>query len=123
MIVIVPACISLIINFLVYSHARSSTQRIQPQSITSQLHNETTQQPKVSRRDLNLFRQMLIMFFLFAGGWTPIYLTLVVNEFIAVPSLATSILSLMATICLLTDIIAMIVRDRELREYLRERIR
>ncbi|CAF1235104.1 unnamed protein product [Rotaria magnacalcarata] len=104
-------------------HARSSTQRIQPQSITSQLHNETTQQPKVSRRDLNLFRQMLIMFFLFAGGWTPIYLTLVVNEFIAVPSLATSILSLMATICLLTDIIAMIVRDRELREYLRERIR
>ncbi|CAM4928543.1 unnamed protein product [Rotaria socialis] len=92
MIVIVPVCISVIINFLVYSHVRSSTQRIQPQSITSQLHNETIQQPKVSRRDLRLFWQMLII----------------------VPSLTISIRSLAATLRLFTDIIAIIVRDRDL---------
>lgn len=122
MIVIVPTFICFIINIILYIYARSSTRRVHPNASPLQPHSKNAQQPKISGRDLRLLRQILIMFFLFACGWTPVYLILVFRTYIFIPAIVVSIFSLIATWCLLADLINMLVFDRQLRERLQNRI-
>ncbi|UJR20235.1 hypothetical protein I4U23_023366 [Adineta vaga] len=66
--IILPLCLSIIINSIIFVHVRSSTNRI---------HTEITpvsNQQRISRRDIHLLRHMILMLLVFVIGWCPIYI-------------------------------------------------
>ncbi|CAF3565860.1 unnamed protein product [Rotaria socialis] len=76
-IAIIPSAISFITNMLIYYHVRVSSRRVQSEtSNTREIHGI-----KISRRDLYLLRHMVLMFCIFLGGWTPLFIIPIVHHF------------------------------------------
>jgi len=118
MIVIIPAIICFINNMIIFNHVRLSTNRVQPASIAA-LNN---QYQHTHRRDLHLLRHMIIMLCIFVGGWSPIYLYIIIVFNINFTSVIVSVLILLAEISLLFDIINLFLYNHELRRYLQDKI-
>jgi len=110
-IIIIPMTICIVINTIIFKYVQNSTHRIQP-SVDN--HDQST---KLSRRDIHLLRHMIIMFLVFIIGWGPIYFTSIIMNYIPVSTLTLRILSLLAEISLLCDIIDLFLYSHELRQY------
>ncbi|CAF0772539.1 unnamed protein product [Adineta ricciae] len=78
--VLLPSLVNFILNSMIFGHVRSSTRRVQPQNPSAWASRITTQQenrqqaPKISRREISLLRQMIFMFAMFIGGWSPVFI-------------------------------------------------
>ncbi len=118
MIVVFPLIICLISNMIIFNYVRASTNRVQP--IAADPKNN--QQQAINRRDLYLLRHMIIMFSIFAGGWSPIFIYAIFVPDISFTSLIASLLFLLAEVFLLFDIIDLFLYNHELRRYLLDKI-
>ncbi|CAF1160428.1 unnamed protein product [Adineta ricciae] len=87
LVVIIPSLSHVIINSIIVKYVRASSLRVRPEIRATQISmiNPTNQnqpraqhQTKISRRDVHLLRHMIFMFFIFVGGWMPIYVMTVV---------------------------------------------
>ncbi len=101
------------INVVLFNYVRSSTRRVQPL-------NQQPAQP-IHRRDLYVIRHMIIMFCIFVGGWTPIYLYWIFNGKRIFNQLVLSILILLAESSVLFDIINLFICNHKLRKYLEKK--
>ncbi|UJR16816.1 hypothetical protein I4U23_003715 [Adineta vaga] len=90
--------------------------RIQPQMTTTQTttnHSTNQQQPRISRRDIYLLRHMIFMFCIFVGGWAPVYVMTIVMFYINIDLIVMRILSILAELSLLCDIVDLFVYNHE----------
>ncbi len=117
-IIVVPASVCVVINIIIFKYVQSSSRRIQPVSRTTITNHNHGQKPKINRRDIHLLRHMIIMFFVFIVGWVPIYITSIIQLQTSVSTLTLRILSLLAGISLLCDMIDLFLYSHELRQYL-----
>jgi hypothetical protein len=76
------------------------------------------QEPKLSHRDFHLLRHMIIMFFVFILGWGPIYIISIIMTQVPVSLFVLKLLSLLAELSLLCDMIDLFLYSHKLRKYL-----
>jgi hypothetical protein len=119
MAVFMPSLINIILNVHIFLYVRSSIRRIQPQMINP----VNIQRTKISRRDILVLRQMIIIFVLFIGGWTPIYLSVLLDKLVYIDSLVVPYTVLFGELCLLSIMIHLFIYNRQLRRYLLLKIR
>ena len=119
MAVFVPSSINIIVNIRIFHYVRLSTRRIQPQ----RENTINIQQLQISRRDILLFRQMIIIFVLFIAGWTPIYLSVLIDKLIYIDVLVVPFTILFGELCVLGIMTHMFRYDHKLRRYLLHKIR
>ncbi|UJR18171.1 hypothetical protein I4U23_005071 [Adineta vaga] len=112
--VIVPSIINIIFNVLIFRHVRFSTRRVQPEP--------TNQMMRLSRREFSLLRQMIFMFFTFIGGWSGIYVSVIINEFVAFNEWIRPALVIFSEICILGIIINLFITNHEIKNYLFDKI-
>jgi hypothetical protein len=118
MFMVVPSVINIVLNILIFIHVRSSSRRIQPQTVTNTLSNGgNNQQARVSRRDISLLQQMIFMFLISIAGWTPFYVILIITSFIYLDPVVIRFAVLWAELCILSIIINLFQRNHEIREY------
>ncbi|CAF2851509.1 unnamed protein product [Rotaria sp. Silwood2] len=113
-VMIIPSTIYLITNILIYYHVRSSSRRIQPQTI---FHN--VQQIKISRRDIYLLRHIILMFCVFVTGWAPTSILPIVNHFTYVNILLYGVSTIWCELALLINIIDLYLYNHKVRKYLK----
>ncbi len=113
MIVFIPSLIYLMINVVLFKYVRSSSRRVHPL-------NQQQFQP-IPRRDLYVIRHMILMFCIFVGGWTPIYLFWIFNGRRIFNQLIFSILILLAQLSVLFDTINLFICNHKLRKYLKKK--
>ncbi len=123
--VCIPSLIITILNILIFSYVRSSTRRVQPQGlhVSTNANNHIQQQPIISRRDISLLRQMIFTFLIFILGWTPVYLTIIISNFIRIDPLISYITAIISQLCILNIIINLFFNNHELKQYLTDRLR
>ncbi|CAF0859162.1 unnamed protein product [Adineta ricciae] len=95
--VVVPSLVNFILNSMIFGHVRSSTRRVQPQNPSAWASRITTQQenrqqaPKISRREISLLRQMIFMFAMFIGGWSPVFIVDIFLQLVNVNTMITAV--------------------------------
>jgi len=123
MTVIVPSLINTFVNVLIFVHVRSSSRRVRPQAVPSVTNIIITQEPRITRREISLLRQMILMFSMFVGGWTPVYVTVLILYFMPLNLLPFLLTTVVAELCLLFITMNLFLCNHELREYCRNKIR
>ncbi|CAF1288683.1 unnamed protein product [Adineta ricciae] len=128
-VVIVPLFMNIILNVRIFIHVRSSSCRVRPAWTASTIINvNNTQQQQqrkasISRREISLLRQMIFMFTMFIGGWTPIYFMLYLSQIIYISGIIQLFATILCEFALLSLIINLFICNRELREYLMNKLR
>jgi magnesium-transporting ATPase (P-type) len=116
-IVVIPSLICFITNILIFNYVRSSTNRVHPSSLVA----NNKQHQSISRRDLHLIRHLIIMFCIFVGGWSSIYIYSLID-----PGHSNStiffILLVLSELSLLIDILDLFLYNHEVRRYLFKQI-
>ena len=118
MVVVIPSLICLINNIIIFKYVHSITNRIHSQSTVSNNNHHQG----INRRDLHLLRHMIIMFCIFVGEWSPIYLYTLIYFQYDVNSITFTILTLLAQLSLLLNIMNLFLYNHKLREYFQNRI-
>jgi hypothetical protein len=108
--VIIPSLIILIINMTIFNYVRSSTNRVQPSSATMANNQH------MHHRDMHLLRHIIIMFSIFVGGWSPVYLYSLISLDYA--TIVYLVFMLLAEVSLFFITINLFMYNHELREYL-----
>ncbi|CAF1177558.1 unnamed protein product [Rotaria sordida] len=119
-IVIVPSIVFLIINILIYVTVRSLSHRIRPSSFSVTENNpRNIRQERISRRDIHLFRHMIIMFLIFVGGWTPLYALFAIQTQALANIILSECFTIWCQLAFLCDIIDLYLYNHEVRNYLK----
>ena len=113
----VPSLINIILNIVIFTYVRSCSRRVQPQIVSTLTNTNNHQEPKVSRRDISLFRQIIFMFSVFIGGWSPLHLVLIITQFIYVDPLIFRLVVVFGELSILCIIINLLKYNRELKQY------
>jgi hypothetical protein len=106
----------------IFIYARSSSRRIQPQSVTVQTADGNIQQAGLRRRDAHLLRHIIFMFCIFVVGWGPIHLVEIVIYYCTVDTLVVSLLFLLAQVCTLSLISNLYLYNHEVRRWLQSKL-
>ncbi|CAF1653457.1 unnamed protein product [Adineta ricciae] len=110
-----------------FIYVRSSAHRVQPAFTVSKVTKVTNVQQQqqqqqqrslISRREISLLRQMILMFITFMGGWGPTYILLFITEYISVNKIIRSSLELLCISSLLVLTINLIICNRDIRQHL-----
>lgn len=126
--VVVPLFVNMILNLIIFIHVRRSSHRIiQPQSNNNEQQtsgiNTRPQQPKISRRDISLLKNMIFIFTMFILGWTPIFVINIVDFLNSVRFVIVMSCVYLSAVCVLAIIIHLFLCNREIRVYLFDLIR
>ncbi len=114
MIVVIPSVVYLIINMFIVNYIRSSSRRVQTTNIQ--------QTRAIPRREVYLIRHMIVMFCVFVGGWSPVYINSIVHNNEIPNPLLLSILIFLAELSLFFDVINLFISNHLLRKYLRREL-
>ncbi|CAF1446830.1 unnamed protein product [Adineta ricciae] len=126
-VTIIPSFINAILNIRMFIYVRSSAHRVQPAFTVSKVTKVTNVQQQqqqqqqrslISRREISLLRQMILMFITFMGGWGPTYILLFITEYISVNKIIRSSLELLCISSLLVLTINLIICNRDIRQHL-----
>ena len=74
---------------------------------------------RLTRRDIRLLRQMLLMFAIFVGGWGPLYIHAIVTKDAPVNLLVVRSLSLVAAMSLLADVVYLFLYNHRMSQYVK----
>jgi hypothetical protein len=121
--VFVSLFINIVLNILIFVHVRNSTHRVQPQMTNTNANRENNQQPRIGRREISLLKQMIFMFSMFIGGWTPIYSIVIINQYLNFTELIFHCSLIVAELAVLAIIINLFKCNHEIRQYLFNKIR
>lgn len=100
-------------NLLIYLHVRSSTNRIHPQDTSKSVQNK-----KLYPRDGYLLRHMVFMFCIFVGGWAPVFLLPIINDYVFVNAIVDSSFTIFCEVAAFIDMIDLFLYNHEVRKYL-----
>ncbi|CAF4247273.1 unnamed protein product, partial [Adineta steineri] len=120
---ILPSIINIILNTLIFSHVRSSSLRVHPNTVKAVANTVKNQQPVINRRDISLLRQMVFMFVMFIGGWIPALILNILNQTMNFDFKIVQIAIIFSQLCLLGILINLFMYNHELRQYLSNKIR
>ncbi|UJR14441.1 hypothetical protein I4U23_001438 [Adineta vaga] len=120
---VLPSILNLILNTLIFLHVRSSTRRVHPQMLSTTTSGAINPQIVINRRDIALLRQMIFMFSMFVGGWTPAFIISIFYEAMDMDFKFVQICLIFSQICVLGIVINLFMYNRELRQYLSDKIR
>jgi hypothetical protein len=110
----------LIINTLIYVNVRSSSRRVEGlPSLGTENNADNARQAKFSRRDIHLLRHMVLMFCIFVGGWTPLYVLFAIQNQFLVNPIVSACFTIWCQLALLCDIIDLYLYNHEVTDYLR----
>jgi hypothetical protein len=123
MAALVPLIINTIFNVLIFKYVRASTRRLQPQNIDINTTSNNNQQPIISRREISLLKQMILMFCAFIGGWTPACSVIIIEQLITLNPLYLQCSLKIFEIAMLAITINFFICDHEMKEYLINKIR
>ena len=112
-IVVIPSLVLAMINggLIIYVHA--SYRRVQPVGDERRFF----QRMRLTRRDIRLLRQMLLMFVTFVGGWGPLYIHTIVTKGAPINLLVVRSLSTLAATSLLADVVYLFLYNHRMRQY------
>ncbi len=116
--IVIPASVCTMIYITIFKYVQLSSRRIQPMSQIAARNPNNGQEPKLSHRDFHLLRHMIIMFFVFILGWGPIYIISIIMTQVPVSLFVLKLLSLLAELSLLCDMIDLFLYSHKLRKYL-----
>ncbi len=122
-VAILPILTNIVLNIFIFIHVRNSSRRIQPQTISALTSGVNNQQPKISRRDISLLKQMIFMFIMFILGWTPTYIIHIADIIHDVNSVIVMAFVFLSDICLFGLVINLFVCNHEIRQFLFNTIR
>lgn len=119
-IIIIPLILYLLLNIRLLHHTYALSQRISPQTITSQIetHQNNNNEPHIIMR---LVRHSMCMFFLYLFGWTPYLLTMIVTSSC---SQRLNLTQYFITWIILTKyglILILFIYNKKLRDFLRDK--
>ncbi|CAF1108759.1 unnamed protein product [Adineta steineri] len=115
--VIIPSLSFTIINIMTFKYVHSSTNRVRSLSVVSRNNRHR----HIKRRDLHLLRHMIVMFCIFVGGWSPIFVySLIV--FTTPNVIIIQILMILIQISAILGVMNLFFYNHELRKYLFEKI-
>ena len=120
---IVPAMIKMIINIRIFIHVRSSSNRIHPSRWNTVTNIVALQNPKISRREIAMLKQMTYMFVVLILGWSPVYITRVVSSLTFVDPLIYHLSYVVCEASTMTIVLNLFLINRKLRQYLWNKIR
>lgn len=123
MVIIVPSFTTIVFNSLIFLYVRSSSRRIAPNGIEPVTGAHSNHVAKRNSRELSLLQQLVFVFATFIGGWSPIYLVRVINQFIDVSILIYACSVLLCELALVSVVIHLFIRNPDLRSYLSNKIR
>ena len=106
---------SFVINILIYYYVRSSSRRVQVQNSSANV-----QHTKISRRDVYLFRHMVLMFCIFVGGWAPTFIAPIIGYYTSIHEVVYLSLTIWCELALLFDMIDLFLYNHEVRKYLQD---
>lgn len=112
---------NIILNVFIFIHVRDFARRVQPQTLNVAVNNQ--QQLRINRREISLLKQMIFLFLTFILGWSPMYLILVINQFIYVRRIIYESMVFICQISLLSLIMNLFIYNYKLRQYLINKIR
>ncbi|CAF1349008.1 unnamed protein product [Adineta ricciae] len=115
--VIAPSILNITLNILIFHHARSSSLRVLPESTSN------NQILNLSRREISLLRQMTFMFITFIGGWSGIYISVLISYFINFNEWIRPAMSIFGELCVVGIIINLFISNRDVRNYIWTRLR
>lgn len=119
MIVILPTIFFGSINLIIFKYVRNSTRRIQANTI-----NTVTDGGRIlSKRDVKLLKNMLIMFLLFTLGWAPIYIFRLIGPTTSIVGLRIMFgLVLLPVNSLVINMIILYYKNKDLLIYICQRV-
>lgn len=120
--IVIPVAICITINITIFIYVKSSSRRVHSISKVSSTNQRNDRQPKLSRRDIHLLRHMIFMFLVYIIGWGPICVFAIISRHISVNVVISNIVSLLAELSLLCDIVDLFLYSHELREYLQRKV-
>jgi hypothetical protein len=123
MSVSVPLFINFIFNVLIFKYVRASTRRVHPQISNTGSSGGNNRQPKITRREILLLRNMIFMFCLFITGWAPVYTLIIVSQYIRFSSLVIRYLAIVDEMAIFGIIINFFLCNHEIKEYLTNKFR
>ncbi|CAF0981780.1 unnamed protein product [Adineta ricciae] len=112
--VVLPSIVNITLNVLIFHHVRLSTRRVQP---------HTNQKMNFSRRDISLLRQMISMFIAFIGGWSGIYISIIITQFLKINEWIRPALVIFSDLSILAILINLFIHNHEVKSYLFDKIR
>lgn len=118
MLVICPILTSLILHIIIYNYVRSSSRRVNPNIQVSEIGIQNIPHRRLSRRDGHLIRRMILMFCIFIGGWSPLYIYCIIIPDFSFTLLLSTIFTFWAKSCLLIDIINLYIYNQELTKFI-----
>jgi hypothetical protein len=121
--VCVPLLINVVLNVLIFNHVRNSTRRVRPQIVNTLTNRNNIQPARLNQRDTSMLRQMIFMFLMFIGGWTPVFASLIISQFINFDPLVTPMTVLFGELCLMSININLFIHNHVLKQYLLNKIR
>jgi hypothetical protein len=121
-VVIFPSMICLIINLIIFKHVHSSSNRVRPIFQITRNNSNNIPLGGITRRDVHLLKHIILMFCIFIGGWSPIFIVEITQPNLSINSLAFSLIILLSELALLLDIVYLFVYNHKLRRYLQNKI-
>ena len=121
-VVIFPSLICLIVHMIIFDYARSSTRRVQPTLSTVTTATPFQHPPRVTRRDIHLLKSMFIMFSIFVGGWSPIYVFGILQPDATFSTTLPAIFTFLAQISCFLILTNLFLYNHELIKYYRYRL-
>ena len=120
--IILPFCSCLVINLMVVMFVRSSTRRVTIELELSPQANRA-ERGRMTRRDLHLFKHLMLMLWIFLLGWAPIYLLPVFLDPTRIDPLMVRLFTLLTELSICSQMIDLFIYNHQLRKYLRTVLR
>lgn len=113
--VLIPILLMVGFNSAIFKHVRSSTRRVQVQTI----NNDNLHRPRISSREIALLKHMMFMFVTFVIGWTPVYAIVIVDQYVFtyINQLTFQYSVILGESAILAITIHLFISNHEIRDY------
>ncbi|CAF0874567.1 unnamed protein product [Adineta steineri] len=121
-IILLPGLITLLLNLAIFKYVHSSSRRIQPINNTNQIPVASIQVPKLTRRDMNLLRQTIIIWGIVFIGCVPSFALIAIDYQGNVPRLVYSLLEIWDNLTVFAALINLFLYNSEVRIYIKNKL-
>lgn len=119
-VVVIPACLMLVFNGLIFLTVRSSTHRVQITPTTATADHPKGNCKRLNARDASLLKHMVFLVAVFVIGWAPIYIVSIGNLSLSIPPWIYGMFQVFTVTSALILILDLFLYNHELRQYIRE---
>jgi len=119
-IFILPSILNAFFNIKIFLKVHSSSRRINAEASMTQIGGGNSNRHSI--RDIRLLKHMLFIFVIYIIGWVPIYILLIVDPNQLAPLWIYMLLRILPALSFLIDIVDLFFYNRELRQYLKEKL-